>query len=63
LIVWARYDLSFPPDLSQEFVACYARQGLPYREMVLPCGHYTTGVTPFKWMDGMGMARFLAREL
>ena len=63
LIVWARYDLSFPPDLSQEFVACYASRGFKYREMVLPCGHYTTGVTPFKWMDGVGMARFLAKEL
>ena len=63
LIVWARYDMSFPPDLSKEFVAGYARRGLKYREMVLPCGHYTTGVTPFKWMDGVGMARFLAREL
>ncbi len=63
LIVWARYDLSFPPDLSQEFVASYARLGLRYREMVLPCGHYTTGVSPFKWIDGVGMARFLAKEL
>ena len=63
LIVWARYDMSFPPDLSKEFVANYARRGLRYREMVLPCGHYTTGVSPFKWMDGVGMARFLAKEL
>ncbi len=63
LIVWARYDLSFPPDLSQEFVSRYASQGLPYRELVLPCGHYTTGVTPFKWLDGVGMARFLSKEL
>jgi len=63
LIVWARYDLSFPPDLSQDFVARYARLGLPYRELVLPCGHYTTGKSPFKWMDGMGMARFLASSL
>ena len=63
LIVWARYDMSFPPDLSKEFVANYARRGLRYREMVLPCGHYTTGVSPFKWMDGMGMARFLASSL
>jgi pimeloyl-ACP methyl ester carboxylesterase len=63
LLVWARYDLSFPPDLSQELVRIHAHRRLPYREMVLPCGHYTTGVTPFKWMDGVGMARFLAKSL
>ncbi len=63
LIVWARFDLSFPPDLSREFVAGVRRRGLKYREMVLPCGHYTTGVTPFKWMDGLGMARFLSQAL
>ena len=34
-----------------------------YRELVLPCGHYSTGKSPFKWMDGMGMARFLATSL
>jgi len=63
LFVWARYDLSFPPDLSQEVVTRCAAVGLPYRELILPCGHYTTGVSPFKWMDGLGMARFLAEAL
>jgi hypothetical protein len=30
---------------------------------VLPCGHYSTGVTPFKWIDGFTLARFLSRSL
>jgi hypothetical protein len=63
LFVWARYDLSFPPDLSREVVAQYAASGQPCRQLVLPCGHYTTGVSPFKWLDGWGMARFLAKTL
>ncbi len=63
LIVWARYDLSFPPDLSRRYMNLLRESGLPYQELCLPCGHYTTAVTPFKWMDGVGMARFLARNL
>jgi hypothetical protein len=31
--------------------------------VVLPCGHYSTGVTPFKWMDGLALCRFLNRAL
>jgi len=26
---------------------------------VLPCGHYTMGETPFKYMDGFQLANFL----
>ncbi len=63
LVVWARYDLSFPPDLSQDFTASLRRLDVPFRELVLPCGHYTSGVSPFKWMDGWGLCRFLSEEL
>lgn len=63
LVVWARYDLSFPPDLSRELVAGLRRLGAPLRELVLPCGHYTSGLNPFKWMDGLGLCRFLAKAL
>jgi len=30
---------------------------------VLPCGHYSTGLTPFKYLDGFWLARFLDRNL
>lgn len=63
LVVWARYDPSFPPDLSREFCRLLREAGLPHSELCLPCGHYTTGSTPFKWIDGLGMARFLAARL
>ena len=36
---------------------------LPHQRLVLPCGHYSTGVTPFKWMDGLTLCRFLNRTL
>ena len=63
LIIWARYDLSFPPDLSRHYMALYRELGLPYQELQLPCGHYTTSKAPFRWMDGFAMTRFLARNL
>ncbi|HEX5474516.1 MAG TPA: hypothetical protein VFX12_07650 [Vicinamibacterales bacterium] len=63
LLVYARYDLTFPVDLSQRLVAEFARRRVPHRHVALPCGHYSTGVTPFKWMDGLTLARFLERSL
>jgi hypothetical protein len=29
----------------------------------LPCGHYTTGEAPFKFLDGYYLGNFLARHL
>jgi len=63
LLVYARYDLTFPVDLSRMLVAEFRRRGIEHDLMVLPCGHYSTGVTPFKWLDGLTLCRFLARSL
>ena len=30
---------------------------------MLPCGHYSTGVAPFKFIDGCYLGKFLARNL
>ena len=63
LLVYARYDLTFPVGLSRLLVNEFRRRGIAHQLMVLPCGHYSTGVTPFKWMDGLTLCRFLARAL
>jgi hypothetical protein len=63
LLVYARYDLTFPVDLSRMLVHEFTRQGVAHELTVLPCGHYSTGATPFKWMDGLALARFLSRSL
>ena len=36
---------------------------IPHEVFVLPCGHYSTGVAPFSWMDGYALVRFLRRAL
>jgi pimeloyl-ACP methyl ester carboxylesterase len=59
LVVYAKYDLTFLPELSREVVAEFARHELDYKVVVLPCGHYTTGETPFKYMDGWHLVSFL----
>lgn len=63
LLVYARYDLTFPVDLSRMLVDDFRARGIAHELTVLPCGHYSTGVTPFKWMDGLTLCRFLNRNL
>jgi dienelactone hydrolase len=59
LIVYAKYDLTFLPELSHHVVEEFERHGLDHKVAVLPCGHYTTGETPYKYMDGWHLASFL----
>jgi dienelactone hydrolase len=59
LIVYAKYDLTFLPEFSRNVVDEFARHGLDYKVAVLPCGHYTTGETPYKYIDGWQLASFL----
>ncbi len=63
LLVYARYDLSFPVDLSRMLVDEFKARRLPHEVTVLPCGHYSTGSAPFKFFDGYVLTRFLRRSL
>ena len=63
LLVYARYDLSFPVRLSRQLIAEFERLGIRHEVMVLPCGHYTTGKAPFSWIDGYALVQFLRRQL
>jgi pimeloyl-ACP methyl ester carboxylesterase len=59
LVIYARYDMTFLPEYSEQIVAEFARHKLDHKVVVLPCGHYTLGETPFKYMDGWQLANFL----
>ena len=59
LIIYAKYDLTFLPEFSRQVVEQFERHGLDHKVAILPCGHYTTGETPFKYMDGWQIASFL----
>ena len=63
LLVYAKYDLTFPVDLSRMLVEEWKRRDLPHELAVLPCGHYSTGSAPFKFYDAYVLTRFLRKAL
>jgi hypothetical protein len=63
LLVYAKYDLTFPVDLSEDLVREFAERGIPYELAVLRCGHYSSGRAPFKFVDGWILTRFLKNAL
>jgi hypothetical protein len=63
LLIYARYDLTFLPEFSREVEREFHRRGTDVTTIVLPCGHYTTGETPFKFIDGYQIVKFLVKNL
>ncbi|MDR3754825.1 MAG: alpha/beta hydrolase family protein [Terracidiphilus sp.] len=61
LVIYADYDLTFPREYSLQVVDAFRRSGLRHEVRVLPCGHYTTGETPYKFIDGWYMGSFVHR--
>jgi hypothetical protein len=59
----ARYDLTFPVDLSRNVIEETRRLGIPLDVAWLPCGHYTSGERPWVYWDGWKMASFFKRKL
>jgi dienelactone hydrolase len=58
LIIYAKYDLTFLPELSLDVVREFERHGLDHKVVALPCGHYTMGEAPYNYMDGWHLASF-----
>ncbi len=63
LFLYAQYDTTFPPELSRQTIELCRKYGLDFREVVLPCGHYTLGEAPFKFIDGYHLVNFVLRNL
>ncbi len=63
LLVYARYDTTFPVHLSLALVREFDRLGVEHQVAALPCGHYTTGLPPFKYLDGYVLTKFLVQNL
>ena len=59
LIIYAKYDMTFLPEFSEQVVEQFEKHELDHKVVVLPCGHYTMGETPYKYMDGWQLASFL----
>lgn len=63
LFIYAKYDTTFPPHLSEQVVDHARETNLDHKSVVLPCGHYTLGEWPFKYIDGYHICAFLKRHL
>src|SRR5205814_4398199 len=63
LLVYARYDLTFPVDLSEDLVREFRKRQISHELVRLRCGHYSSGKAPFKYVDGWILTRFLKEAL
>jgi dienelactone hydrolase len=61
LFVYANYDLTFPKEYSLEVLESFRSLGLDFETRMLPCGHYTTGETPYQYIDGWYLGSFVYR--
>jgi hypothetical protein len=61
--IYARYDTTFPVHLSQDVVAGARKHRWDHEVAVLPCGHYTMGEFPFKYIAGYQICAFVKRNL
>jgi dienelactone hydrolase len=59
----ARYDLTFPPDLTRQVIAEVKSHGIDLDVVWLPCGHYTTAEMPWKAIDAWKIATFFRKHL
>jgi hypothetical protein len=59
LLVHATYDLTFLREYSLQVIENFRLRGIDFVSKVLPCGHYTTGETPYKFMDGWYIGSFV----
>ena len=63
LFLYARYDTTFPTRFSEQVIAKARELGFEHRAVALPCGHYSLGETPFKFMAGYQIINHLKRNL
>ena len=61
--IYTSYDTTFLPEFSKAVVSEIRRHKIDHQVVVLPCGHYTMGESPFKFLDGYHICSFLRKWL
>ncbi len=61
--IYTRYDTTFPVRLSRQVIEGARKHNWKHDVTVLPCGHYTMGEFPFKYLTGYEICSFLKRNL
>jgi len=63
LFIYGTCDTTFLPEYSEAMIEQVRLRKIPCKVVVLPCGHYTLGETPFKYIDGYHICSFLLKTL
>lgn len=63
LAIHVRYDPTFWPELTREFLRKMRAEHVAFDECALPCGHYSLGVAPFSYVAGYRLGASLFRAL
>jgi dienelactone hydrolase len=58
-VIYAPYDLTFLREFSEGVLREFRARGIDFDAKILPCGHYTTGETPYKFIDGWYLGSFV----
>jgi dienelactone hydrolase len=61
--IYATYDTTFLPEYSRDIIQRIREHGIQNDVTVLPCGHYTLGETPYKFIDGYHICSYFLRKL
>jgi hypothetical protein len=63
LMISARYDPTFTPELSRLLFEACREWDIRYDKKLVHCGHYTMGEAPFKYFAGYLIGRYMSRHL
>jgi hypothetical protein len=61
LFLAGKYDLTFPFDLTQQAFSEMERCDIRHERLILPCGHYTMAMAPFREVVGFSVVKFFRR--
>ncbi|MCC7343220.1 MAG: alpha/beta hydrolase family protein [Bryobacterales bacterium] len=61
--IYTKYDTTFLPEFSEYIVNEIRGHGVDMNVSVLPCGHYTLGESPFKFIVGYKIVSHFLRHL
>jgi hypothetical protein len=61
--IYATYDTTFLPELSRDVITQIRAAGIDNEVVELPCGHYTLGEAPYKFLDGWHIVSFFVTKL
>ena len=63
LFIYGTCDTTFLPEFSERMIREVRRRRIAHKVVVLPCGHYTLGESPFKFIDAYQICSFLLKFL